>query len=259
MIKSDIWSLHLCPFFLIYCSFSLNFINNDPLRRIPASVMRWWSKEQKFYCMISILAASFYFFLPLTAGVLADLDRQVFRYIFRPRAPHKLCFSWVYLSYSTSDHIIPLTQSSQSHVLSPTGKADVRRNWKTSDNQQVDPDSWLISQFGMVLGPHTTWIGSASTEEKLKAVVPEVDIADDLYHHTDLRRRYHRSPGRYCHPGKDVFGITDITKLLLKSSDKTLAWTLMDVLRGAITTWDPFWSSHLQDMALLTQWWILWG
>jgi hypothetical protein len=34
---------------------------------------------------------------------------------------------------------------------------------------------------------------------------------------------------------QDVFGITDITKLLLKSSDKTLAWTLTDVLRGAIT------------------------
>jgi len=30
--------------------------------------------------------------------------------------------------------------------------------------------------------------------------------------------------------------ITDITKLLVKSGDKTLAWTLMDVLRGAITT-----------------------
>jgi hypothetical protein len=34
---------------------------------------------------------------------------------------------------------------------------------------------------------------------------------------------------------QDVFGITDITKLLLESGDKTLAWTLMDVLRGAIT------------------------
>jgi hypothetical protein len=34
---------------------------------------------------------------------------------------------------------------------------------------------------------------------------------------------------------RDVFGITDITKLLFERGDKTPAWALMDVLRGAIT------------------------
>ncbi|OXV11048.1 hypothetical protein Egran_01191 [Elaphomyces granulatus] len=34
---------------------------------------------------------------------------------------------------------------------------------------------------------------------------------------------------------RDVFGITDITKLVFEGGDKTPAWTLMDVLRGAIT------------------------
>src|SRR5712664_4825434 len=34
---------------------------------------------------------------------------------------------------------------------------------------------------------------------------------------------------------RDIFGLTDITRVLLKSSDKSPGWTLMGVIRGIIT------------------------